>query len=98
MTVRFTRRATDDLREILGYLDMRNPVAADRVRQAIAATVRLIADRPHIGLRNARAPALRSCLVGRYPYRVHYSVENAEVWIIHIRHSARRPFDPNRSD
>ncbi|WP_414534005.1 MULTISPECIES: type II toxin-antitoxin system RelE/ParE family toxin [unclassified Rhodopseudomonas] len=98
MTVRFTRRATDDLREILGYLDVRSPVAADRVRQAILETVRLISDRPYIGLRNARAPALRSCLVGRYPYRVHYSIENAEVWIIHIRHSARRPFDPNRSD
>ncbi|WP_167443150.1 type II toxin-antitoxin system RelE/ParE family toxin [Rhodopseudomonas pentothenatexigens] len=98
MTVRFTRRATEDLREILDYLNARNPAAADRVRQSIAATVRSIADRPHIGLRNARAPALRSCLVGRYPYRVHYSVENAEVWIIHIRHSARRPFDPDRSD
>ncbi|ACE99804.1 plasmid stabilization system [Rhodopseudomonas palustris TIE-1] len=98
MTVRFTRRATDDLREILDYLNARNPAAADRVRQPVAATVRLIADRPHIGLRNSRAPAQRSCLAGRYPYRVHYSVENAEVWIIHIRHSARRPVDPDRSD
>ncbi|WP_165825306.1 type II toxin-antitoxin system RelE/ParE family toxin [Rhodopseudomonas palustris] len=58
MTVRFTRRATEDLREILDYLSARNPAAADRVRQSVAATVRLIADRPHIGLRNSRAPAL----------------------------------------
>ncbi|PZA09886.1 hypothetical protein DNX69_21305 [Rhodopseudomonas palustris] len=58
VTVRFTRRATEDLREILDYLSARNPAAADRVRQSVAATVRLIADRPHIGLRNSRAPAL----------------------------------------
>jgi hypothetical protein len=35
---------------------------------------------------------LRSRLVARYPYRIHYRVEDADVWIIHIRHSARRPW------
>jgi hypothetical protein len=32
-------------------------------------------------------------LVGRYPYRIHYLVRDADLWIIHIRHSARRPVD-----
>ena len=35
VTVRFTRRARDDLHDILDYLTGRNPAAADRFRQAM---------------------------------------------------------------
>jgi hypothetical protein len=38
-------------------------------------------------------PELRSRLVTRYLYRIHYFAEDANVWIVHIRHSARRPLD-----
>jgi toxin ParE1/3/4 len=97
MMLRFTPRARDDLREILDYITKENPAAADRVRRAIFDTTRLIAARPHLGIRNANAPELRSRLVTRYPYRIHYFVDNADVWIIHIRHSARRPLDTKPS-
>jgi len=93
MTVRFTPRARDELREILEYIAKENPTAAERVARAIFDTTALIAARPHLGIRNAKAPELRSRLVIRYPYRIHYFVENADVWIVHIRHSARRPLD-----
>jgi hypothetical protein len=36
---------------------------------------------------------MRSKLVLRYPYRVHYRVENSDIWIIHIRHTARRAWE-----
>jgi toxin ParE1/3/4 len=93
MTVRFTPRARDDLREILEYIAKENPAGAERVGRAIFDTTALIATRPHLGIRNAKAPGLRSRLVTRYPYRIHYFVENADIWIVHIRHSARRPLD-----
>jgi len=93
MTVRFTPRARDDLREILEYIAKENAAGAERVGRAIFDTTALIAARPHLGIRNAKAPGLRSRLVTRYPYRIHYFVENADVWIVHIRHSARRPLD-----
>ena len=93
MTLRFTPRARDDLREIMDYIAKENPTAADRVGRAIFDTAALIAARPYLGIRNARAPELRSRLVTRYPYRIHYFVEDADVWIVHIRHSARRPLD-----
>lgn len=93
MTLRFTPRARDDLREIIDYIAKDNPAGADKVRQAISDACALIAARPHLGIRNAKAPELRSRLVTRYPYRIHYFVENADVWIVHIRHSARRPLD-----
>src|SRR3954451_9016736 len=88
MTLRFTPRARDDLREIIEYIANENPAAADQVRRAIFHTTTLIAARPHLGIRNAKAPELRSRLVPKYPYRIHYFVEDADVWIIHIRHSA----------
>lgn len=97
MTLRFTPRARDDLREILEYIVNENPAAADRVRRAIFDATTLIAARPYLGIRNARAPELRSRLVTRYPYRIHYFVEDANVWIIHIRHSARLPWDAKSS-
>ena len=66
------------------------------MRRAILNTLKLIAERPYLGIRNARAANLRSRLVGRYPYRVHYLVEDAAVWIVHIRHTARRPWNVNQ--
>jgi toxin ParE1/3/4 len=93
MTLRFTPRARNDLREILEYIDKENPAAANRVRQAIVDAIESIAAQPHLGIRNAKAPGFRSRLVTRYPYRIHYFVEDADVWIMHIRHSARRPWD-----
>ena len=35
MTLRFTPRARDDLREIMGYIAKENPVGADRLRGLI---------------------------------------------------------------
>ena len=93
MTLRFTPRARDDLREILEYIDRDNPAAADRVRRAIFNATELIARRPHLGIRNATAAELRSRLVTGYPYRIHYFIDDADVWVMHIRHSARRPWD-----
>lgn len=93
MTLRFTPRARDDLREIMDYIAKDNPVGADQVGRAILNACALIAARPYLGIRNARAPELRSRLVTRYPYRIHYFVEGADVWVVHIRHSARRPMD-----
>jgi toxin ParE1/3/4 len=45
-------------------------------------------------MRNPNAPNLRSLLVSRYQYRVHYEIRGDEVWIVHIRHTARRPYEP----
>jgi plasmid stabilization system protein ParE len=46
MTLRFTPRARDDLREIVDYIAKENPAGADKVRQAISDACALIAARP----------------------------------------------------
>jgi toxin ParE1/3/4 len=67
MRIRYTRRTRSDIAEILAYIVEDNPKAAQRVRRAILASIELIAARPFIGIKNARAPELRSRLVSRYP-------------------------------
>jgi toxin ParE1/3/4 len=96
MKVRYTRRALSDLRGITSFIAKENADAAERVRRAILNTIQLVSTRPYVGRRNARAPELRSCLVPRYPYRVHYLPSGDEIVIVHIRHTARRPWEGPR--
>jgi plasmid stabilization system protein ParE len=91
--VRYTARARSDIEDIYFYIGNNNPHAARRVRQAILSTIALIAGHPHIGIRNERSPDLRSRLISRYPFRVHYSVSAGDIRILHIRHTSRRPLD-----
>jgi toxin ParE1/3/4 len=93
MTVRYTARARSDLQGIFDYISNDDPEAARRVRHAIFDAIQLIAARPSIGIRNVRDADMRSKLVLRYPYRVHYLVEDGDIWIVHIRHTARRPWE-----
>jgi toxin ParE1/3/4 len=90
MNVGFSRRAQRDLEEIFDYIASENPEAARRVHRAILDTINLVATRPYIGIRNARSRELRSRLVSRYPYRVHYLIRETEIFVVHIRHAARR--------
>ncbi len=91
MRVRYAARARNDIEEIYSYIAKENPHAAKRVKAAILATIKLAASRPYTGIKNARATELRSCLVFRYPYRIHYLVRGQDMLILHIRHGARQP-------
>jgi toxin ParE1/3/4 len=93
MKIRYAARARNDIEEIHSYIAKENPQAAKRVKTAIVAAIKLIASRPYIGIRNARATELRSRLVSRYPYRIHYLVRGQDILILHIRHGARGPLD-----
>lgn len=92
MRVRYTPRARGDIDEIVQYIAIDNPRAAERVRKAIRDAINLLATHPYLGIQNARAPEFRSKLVHRYPYRVHYQLIAGDLWIVHIRHTARLPW------
>jgi toxin ParE1/3/4 len=93
MKARYTRRARSDIAEIFAYVSKDSPDAALRVRRAIFSSIELIAARPYLGIKNARALNLRSRLVSRYPYRVHYFAENEEILILRVWHTARRSME-----
>jgi toxin ParE1/3/4 len=89
MRIRYTLRAGDDLRAILRYLDERSPQGAGNVKRAIRKAIQLIGKFPKGGRQGEHEP-MRVLPTGRYPYVVYWTVENNEVWIVHIRHTARR--------
>jgi toxin ParE1/3/4 len=91
MRVRYTRRAQRDLNAILAYIDAQSPSGARNVKLALQKAIELIGDHPEIG-RLSGIQETRVVPVGRYPYLVYWQILDGEVWLVHIRHAARRPW------
>ena len=89
MIVRYTRRAQADLANILNYLDLRSSRGALSVWVAIKRTIDTISKNLDIG-RLSPKDGVRGAPVGRYPYLIFWTVEAGEIWVLHIRHGARR--------
>lgn len=92
MKVRYTRRAFADREEIFEYLDRRNLRAAREVKAFIKQRIVNLGTHPQRS-RLLRDLGVHAHWVGRYPYIIYYRIEGDEVWIIHIRHAARRPWE-----
>jgi len=93
--IRYTSRARDDLGAILAYVEQRSPQGARNIARALHKTVELIGQFPQSG-RLAGEEQTPVLPVGRYPYLIYWSVEQGEAWIVHIRHTARRPWNPEQ--
>jgi len=91
MIVRFAPRAYNDLAAMLDYIEARNLQGARNVKRAIQQAIALIGEVPECGRRSGVANT-RVFAAGRYPYLIYWSIEDDEVWIVHIRHAARRPW------
>ena len=91
MRVRYTPRAFADREQIFDYLRQRTPSGARRVLASIREAVAQLGDQP----RSAYAtddPSVRVKFIVRYPYKIFYRVREDAVEILHIRHTARRPW------
>jgi toxin ParE1/3/4 len=94
MKVRYTPRARDDLSAILAYIESRSPQGARNVTRTMYKTIELVGQFPQSG-RLAGEQGTRVLPVGRYPYLIYWSLQGDEAWIVHVRHTARRPWDPD---
>jgi toxin ParE1/3/4 len=95
MTVRLTPRARGDLLSILTYIEAWSPQGARNVARAMQKTIEIIGQFPRSG-RLAGEQGIRVLPAGRYPYLIYWSVEDHEARIVHIRHTARRPWNPDQ--
>jgi addiction module RelE/StbE family toxin len=91
MRLRYTPRAQADLDIIYGFIDRRNPEAARAVKEIIEHRIAWLADFPLIAPETSKH-GVRELTIVRFPYKVYYAVRGDELWIIHIRHTARRPW------
>jgi toxin ParE1/3/4 len=93
MKVEYAKRAVADLRKISA--DSRRTFG-DRVAEALEARIRAVID--HVSREPLSAPAVeqrpgvRVVPLVRYPFKVFYRVLDDGVRIMHIRHTARRPW------
>jgi plasmid stabilization system protein ParE len=92
MRIRYTLRARADIESIFAYLDSRNPAAALAVKREIERAAAALGVLPYLGAVAERSPEFRAVIVGHYPYRIYYRIRGNEVWIVHIRHTSRRPW------
>jgi len=89
MKIDWDSRAVEDLREIIDYIDERNPEAALRTYQLISGSVSQLATHPFIG-RNGRVVDTREMIVNGTPYLIAYSLGVNTVTVIAVLHAARR--------
>jgi plasmid stabilization system protein ParE len=95
MRVRYTLRARNYLDAIYRYLDERSSIAAQSVKRAIERRISRLADFPLMGPATEE-PGVHELTIIRYPYKVYYRIEENEVRIVHIRHTARRTPDTSK--
>jgi plasmid stabilization system protein ParE len=65
------------------------------VLHSIHAALKFIADNPEAS-EATDDPDVRVKVVVDYPYKIFYSVHANSVEILHVRHSARRPWEGDR--
>ena len=91
MKVRFTARALRQIEDIGAYVARENPRAADQLVNRIRSTCRLLAEHAFAG-HPSEIRRVRVLTMARDPYRIFYKVlPSAEVEILHVRHTSRRP-------
>jgi toxin ParE1/3/4 len=90
VNIRYTRRALEQIDQVLTYIEARSPQGAVHVRDRIAALVALLQEHPRAGRATSR-PNVRRLPVNPYPYLIDYRVTATEIIIMRFRHAARRP-------
>jgi toxin ParE1/3/4 len=90
MSVRYSQQAKRDLAETVAYLNKVSPVGARSVQRAIETSIGILADFPLLAPLT-ELPGVRELTIVRHPYKVYYTVEDGDIWILHIRDARRRP-------
>jgi toxin ParE1/3/4 len=91
LIVRFTRRAENDLAAIIDFLIARSPTGARSVAASLSEAIRGIGEQPLSGHKTSN-PVVLVKIAPRYPYKIFYRRRGDAIDILHIRHSARRPW------
>jgi toxin ParE1/3/4 len=91
MIVRYSRRASRDLADILSYLAERSPQGAMRVSRSLKSSIDVLIEQPFSGLRTTGEDLLVK-IVPDYPSKIFYRLKDDAIEIVHIRHASRKPW------
>jgi plasmid stabilization system protein ParE len=87
----YTRKALNDLAQIIGHIAEDDALAASRFGSSLIAHVELLARFPRMGGLIKERHLVRKLL--HSPFLIYYQIRDAdrEIEILHIRHGARKP-------
>ena len=86
MNVRYSRRALSQLASVSEYLRERERSAADNVTASIRSTIARLSEMPLLGKATDEA-GVHVIIEPEYLYRVFYSVEGRDVFVVRVLHS-----------
>jgi toxin ParE1/3/4 len=89
MRVVWSRRAKQDLRELVAYIAEDSVQAAETVAGRILKAAELLSDMPRSG-RIGRVPGTRERVVGRTPYILAYRIVSGRIRILRVYHGSRK--------
>jgi toxin ParE1/3/4 len=96
MKVEYSVRAVADLHKISGDRLAYGEALAAALEIRIKRVIARIADKPLAAERVSERPGVHVVPLIRYPFKAFYRVFDDRVRILHIRHSARRPWTKDR--
>jgi toxin ParE1/3/4 len=93
MRLVYSPRAIRDLERIAVYYhSVAGPKIATAISERIEQVINRIAARPMTAPPVSGRRNVRVVLVRRYPYKIFYRLSDEAVEILHIRHTAQRPW------
>jgi toxin ParE1/3/4 len=96
MKVEYTNQATADLRKISADSREFGEAVAAALEARIRKVIARIAEYPETAAPVVERPGIRVVPLIRYPYKIFFRVLDGRVRIVHIRHTARRPWTKKR--
>jgi plasmid stabilization system protein ParE len=92
MRIEYTRQSLSDLRKIAADSRAFGDQVAYAVELRILRVIANIAQHPKAAASVPERPGMRVVPLVRYPYKIFYRVLDDRVKILHIRHTARKPW------
>jgi plasmid stabilization system protein ParE len=93
MRVVYSPRAVRDLEHIAAYYrTVADPRIAAAISERIEQVINRVARRPEMAPRVVERRNVGAVLVLRYPYKVFFRLRDDAIEILHIRHTAQRPW------
>jgi len=94
MKVSFTPEAVADLKRLRKFIELKNPIAAQRIANELLSGIEKLKAFPEIGLKVIRAPQphlVRDLFIGNYTVR--YFIGNNEIFILRMWHGKENEKD-----
>jgi len=94
MRLRYSLRAQADLEAIFDYLGEHAPTRTRGARIEIKRRIEQLREFPMMAPLTEIA-GVRELSITRHPYKIYYEIRGDELYVLHIRHTRRRPWRGN---